>query len=274
MKTTFSELAIGSVFTLGDWELAEKYTKVSETQLISEYETTIDTPWTMNQIVYLVFAPGIAAVEPMTEKKNVYLYKLTDQNRYTRQWTRWGRNVTHTASGEGDRLCTDGVIHAYRSPLVAVLMNPAHANFESPRLWLAVGDVVIDDGTKCGVKTLTTLHPMPLPRISKTQNHAFGVLCALEVAVLPFARQWLTNWLADIDRTAETAAHVAAVLEHLAVEPAAWMASTVIGSISPALKHRPFVMSMGDAAVYANNVATLQEKEFDIVAIAQKCLEF
>ena len=55
------------------------------------------------------------------------LYKLTDQNHQTRNNTKWGAGVTHTASGQGD-LCTAGWLHAYTSPLLAVLLNPIHAN--------------------------------------------------------------------------------------------------------------------------------------------------
>ena len=83
------------------------------------------------------------------------LYKLTDQDGYTRRGednaTLWGVNVTHKATGLGTKLCTSDVIHAYRHPLIALFMNPAHASLSNPRLWRASGDVVAEEPCKCGV---------------------------------------------------------------------------------------------------------------------------
>lgn len=105
------------------------------------------------------------------------LYKLTDQNGFSGTNTinatalQWGENVTHSTLGEGDKLCKSGLIHAYEHPLVAVLMNPIHANFNNPKLWLAQGDVVFRQGDiKCGCKTLTTIKEIPLPIISYSQK--------------------------------------------------------------------------------------------------------
>ena len=64
------------------------------------------------------------------------LYKLTDSCGRTRDGTRWGPGVSHSGTGKGE-LCGPGWIHAYEHPLVAVLMNPIHANFQNPRLWEA-----------------------------------------------------------------------------------------------------------------------------------------
>ena len=110
------------------------------------------------------------------------LYKLTDQNNQSHGGCQWGKGVEHTALGLGE-LCTEGWLHAYRHPVLALLMNPAHAAIEKPRLWLAEGEVGKDDGTKVGCTSLRTIKRLRKPRITKRQRIRFAVLCAK--AVLP-----------------------------------------------------------------------------------------
>ena len=64
------------------------------------------------------------------------LYKLTDGDGQTMSGTQWGPGVSHSGTGEGE-LCGPGWIHAYEHPLIAVLLNPIHANIQNPRLWEA-----------------------------------------------------------------------------------------------------------------------------------------
>lgn len=83
------------------------------------------------------------------------LYKLIDEKGYTRknkhnEWL-WGENITHSAAGGSGKLCSNGVIHAYEHPLIAVFMNPIHANFSNPILWECEGEVTAKEGQlKCG----------------------------------------------------------------------------------------------------------------------------
>jgi len=107
------------------------------------------------------------------------LYKLTYQDGTTRKGeeneTQWGRGVTHTAKGKktqgaGRALCSDQVIHAYRSPEIAVLANGLHADIASPLCWSARGRVVAEDGLKVGCRTLTTLEIVPLPVLARPQR--------------------------------------------------------------------------------------------------------
>jgi len=107
------------------------------------------------------------------------LYKLTYQDGTTRKGeeneTQWGRSVTHTAKGkkilgEYRRLCTNQVIHAYRSPEIAAFANGLHADFGDPLCWSAKGWVVAEDGLKVGCKTLTTLEAVPLPVLMRSER--------------------------------------------------------------------------------------------------------
>jgi len=139
----------------------------------------------------------------------IKLYKLTDGDGQTRGGTQWGPGVSHSGTGMGE-LCGWGWIHAYEHPLVAVLMNPIHANFKNPRLWEAEGEVGLRDGQiKCGCKTLTTIREIPLPSITTEMRVRFAILCAKEVcADLPW-NAWADKWLSGEDRS-EAAAGAAA----------------------------------------------------------------
>lgn len=143
------------------------------------------------------------------------MYKLTDENGQTGQAhnnnTQWGENVTHTTSGEGE-LCTSGWIHVYDDPILAVILNPIHTNFESPRLWECecTGAMKEDRGLKFGVSSCTTLKEIPLPEITINQKIAFEILCSLEVYKSKSFEQWANNWLTGADRSARVTEAAAA----------------------------------------------------------------
>ena len=129
------------------------------------------------------------------------LYKLTDSCGKTRNDTQWGHGVSHSGTGEGE-LCGPGWIHAYEHPLIAVLVNPIHANFPNPRLWEAEGEIGLRDGQlKCGCKTLTTVREIPLPAVTTEMRVRFGILCAKEVCAYPAWSTWADRWLSGEDRT-------------------------------------------------------------------------
>ena len=134
------------------------------------------------------------------------LYKLTDGDGQTRNGTQWGPGVSHSGTGEGE-LCGPGWIHAYEHPLIAVLLNPIHADFQNPRLWEAEGDVGLRDGQlKCGCATLTTIREIPLPEITAEMRVRFAILCAKYVRACSEWNAWADKWLSGEDRSAEAAA--------------------------------------------------------------------
>ena len=148
------------------------------------------------------------------------LYKLTDEHAQTYGGCQWGENVTHTASGEGE-LCGPGWIHAYTDPLLAVLLNPIHADFMNPRLWECEGEVgKTDHGLKVGCTRLTTVREVAAPAVTTEQRVRFAILCAMEVCRdVEFVR-WAETWLSNADRTAARAA----AAEAEAAWAAAWAA--------------------------------------------------
>jgi hypothetical protein len=81
-------------------------------------------------------------------------------------------------------------------------MNPIHANIENSILWEAETSCtkIINDGTKIGVKSLTTLKKIPLNQLVR-----FAIYCALEVYQEKGFKKWAKNWLSGKDRSKESA---------------------------------------------------------------------
>jgi hypothetical protein len=147
---------------------------------------------------------------PIQKEKDVKLYKLTDKDGYTRRGQSnallWAVCVTHTAKGKGTQLCTDGVIHAYLSPELALFLNPIHAAISQPRLWEAEGAVVAEEGQLIvGVKSLTVLCEITAVQPTTEQRVKFAILCALSVYKDTAFSEWAENWLSGKDRSAEAA---------------------------------------------------------------------
>lgn len=133
------------------------------------------------------------------------IYKLTDQQMRTHNGFQWVLGETVRASGDGD-LCGPGWVHAYTDPLLAVLLNPIHANFKNPRLFRGVGVIgKTDHGLKVGCTEMTLVEEIPLPQVSTTQRVAFGVMCAKQGYKCRAWNQWADEWLSGENR-AEAAA--------------------------------------------------------------------
>jgi len=134
------------------------------------------------------------------------LYKLTDKNGKTRNNTKWCEGVTHKAKPGKGKLCSEYYIHAYTHPLLAVFLNPIHADIKDYRLWEAKGRIAKTDyGLKVGCKSLTTIKEIEPPEVTLVNKIAFGILCALEVNEDPEYKQWAENWLSGKDRSGTTA---------------------------------------------------------------------
>ena len=155
------------------------------------------------------------------------LYKLTNEKDWTHGDCQWGENITHETSGEGN-LCGPGYTHWYTDPLLAILLNPIHGDFDlaSAHLWEGEGEVVQNDhGLKVGCAKATTLRRIELPHITPTQKVRFAILCAKVVVTDPEWNRWADNWLSGKDRMAQEAAWAAEVAARAAeAAEAAWAA--------------------------------------------------
>ena len=134
------------------------------------------------------------------------VYKLTDQEFFTRNNTLWGENVTHETSGEG-KLCSEGWLHYYHHPLLAILLNPIHADISNPILWEAEaeGKQLNDRGLKGGCTKLTTIKQITLPEITLEQRVEFAIRCAMEVYKNENWLTWAKKWISGEDRSQKSA---------------------------------------------------------------------
>jgi len=154
------------------------------------------------------------------------LWKITDLEGRTRRGeaneTQWGAGVTHEAVGEKRVLCTDGVIHAYLSPELAVLINPAHAAINPFLLWEARGKIVVrgDGGLKVGCSRLTTVKVVEVPKATWEQRVEFGIRSALLCPQSKVFIAWAKKWLDGSERSSGAAR---------AAEAAEWAAAQAAG---------------------------------------------
>ena len=178
------------------------------------------------------------------------LYKLTDEHDRTHGGCQWGEGVEHVTDGHGN-LCGPGFTHWYTDPLLAVLLNPIHANFQNPHLWEGEGDVAkTARGLKVGCTRGKTLKRLPLPEISLTQRVVFGILCAKTVYTDTAWNKWANDWLSGVDRT--RAAATAAADAAYAADAAAYAAS--------------------HAASHAASYAASHSVYLDLIAVAHQAL--
>lgn len=172
------------------------------------------------------------------------LYKLTNPDDTTKGGMKWENGIEHTAPGAG-KLCTAAWLHAYRDPLLAVFMAPAHGAFgRNANIWECDGDVGIDDGTKVGCSRIRTLQRIDLPTVTIEQRVMFAIQCARRVYSNPIWTSWADRWESGFDRTAATAR---------TVETAAKSAPTRIAARAAG------VMAARAAASAAESVAATSE---------------
>ena len=134
------------------------------------------------------------------------VYKLTDQNLQTYGSYQWEPGVARETDGNGG-LCGPGWLHYYHDPLLAVLLNPIHADIANPILWEAEADGLHRDdrGLKGGCTRLTLIRQVDLPQITTEQRVRFGILCAKAVCNDRAWSAWADRWLDGSDRSQESA---------------------------------------------------------------------
>jgi hypothetical protein len=183
------------------------------------------------------------------EREKMKLYKLTNERGQTRDETQWGEGVTHSGTGKGE-LCGPGWIHAYTHPLLAVLLNPIHADFQNPQLWEAQGKIGKNDyGLKVGCRRLTTTKRISLPIITPTQRVMFAILCVKEVCKDEKWNVWADNWMSGNDRSA-AASRTAERAARVATEAA--MTATAEGGLARA------DLALAEAAMWAATEAATE----------------
>jgi len=135
-------------------------------------------------------------------------YKLTNQKMQTYNRFQWVMGEWRKARGSSEKsLCSNGWLHCYDSPLLAVLHNPIHADISNPRLFEVEvdGDCKNDNGIKCGYKRMRLVREISIPTITTEQKIKYAILCAKQVCFEKEWNMWADNWLSNVDRTSADA---------------------------------------------------------------------
>lgn len=117
------------------------------------------------------------------------LVKLTRQDGTTSYGGPWAVGTRHEIAEE-DRvplLCSPGVLHAYRSLELGLLVNPIMGDIQDPIAWSAEGEVVTADHAKVGCYSLKITGELEIPawykdtELRRGVQIMFAVLCAESV---------------------------------------------------------------------------------------------
>jgi hypothetical protein len=136
----------------------------------------------------------------------MHAYTLTDASLQTFNNTQWALGAPLKASGKGN-LCSDGWIHFYDDPKLAMIFNPIHGNFEHPRLFeaLAEGTIKEDRGIKFGCTKLTLIKEIEVPLVPLNVKVCFSILCSLTENKDESYIKWANKWLNKEDRSIDRA---------------------------------------------------------------------
>lgn len=202
----------------------------------------------------------------------VVRYKLTDENGMTYGQTQWGEGATYSTSGRGG-LCGSGWLHCYNDPLVALLMNPYHADFTHPKICKVecYGQNKLDHGLKEGWTSMAFLEWIDVPEISTNQRIAFGLLCAKRVCTDQKWLTWTDGWLSGADRSYVAAADAAySAYAYAAARDSAYAAIASAAYAAAAVAAYNAARAAAGAAVHAAYAATT----IDLPALAQEAMQY
>jgi len=199
-------------------------------------------------------------------------YKLTTQDLTTYNDTKWVLNEQKKTSGEG-QLCNSGWLHCYTSPLLAILLNPIHANITNPKLFKCEveGKCLEDNGLKEGWTMMRIIEEIEIPQLTPVNKAAFGILCALEVYKDKKWIKWANNWLNGKDRSKESAsaARYADAAAHAANAESAYAARYAAAAAASNAAADDYYAYR--AAYYA---AVASYANINLIKIAERCLEY
>ena len=153
-------------------------------------------------------------------------YKLTDQSMQTHGGFQIPESGWYKANQVSTpRPCSNTVLHHYATPLLALLLNPIHANITNPRLFqIGINKELGTDGLKGWCREQKVIKELELPEITLVNRVAFGIYCAYPTASESW-KMWADAWLAGTDRTEKSAwAAARAAGAWVAAEAGAWAA--------------------------------------------------
>jgi hypothetical protein len=149
-------------------------------------------------------------------------------------------------------------------------MNPNHANFTKPRLFAAEYDgATIDDrGCKRGVQSLRVLEEITSIDVTIEHRQEFAIACALMVYHDPSFVVWASQWIRNIDRSANAAdaANAAYAAAYAAANAAAYAAANAANAAAYAAYAAAYAAANAADATYADRCTiNLSEIAHDII---------
>lgn len=195
------------------------------------------------------------------------LYKLTDKNMQTYNGFQWKLGETRETSGIGP-LCGPGWLHAYTDPLLAVFLNPIHANIDKPRLFECKGEVGRKNyGLKVGCTALSLTKEINVPDVTIAQRVTFGILCSLVNYDDPIYKKWAHEWLTGLDRTVVWNPKVAVTRATNAAYSAAHAAAHTSAYTAIRAAANAVVHAVTDAAL------DVTKEPLNLISLAQRAME-
>lgn len=113
--------------------------------------------------------------------------KLTNRNLQTHNGFQWTLKEWYTIDpicrARTEHLCTTAWFHCYNHPIIAVLLNPIHADIEKPRLFRCnvKGMKKTDSGLKFGFTYMRLAEELTLPEVTAAQCNRLIRLCVSEI---------------------------------------------------------------------------------------------
>jgi hypothetical protein len=148
-------------------------------------------------------------------------YKLLTQDLTSHSNTKWEIGTPITVQKEGNKMCSDQVLHCYNHPLLAVILNPIHANIKNPKLFeISVDKIVNSDSLKFASKSQTLVKEITLPEISLEHKIQFAIKVAKLTCKNEKWNLWADSWLSGEDRSKESADAAAYAATYAAADAA------------------------------------------------------
>ena len=207
-------------------------------------------------------------------------YKLTDHHMRTHDEFQWELGKEVTTDGNSNELCNKHWLHYYHHPLLAVLLNPIHADIDNPRLFeaKALGKHLDDKGLKGGCTKMTLTKELELPEITLNQKIAFGILCSLEVYKEKGFVKWASNWLSGVNRTdayaADAAARAAYADAAYAKARVAARAAYAAAAAAARAARNAYAAAKARAVADAAYAAARDARDADLIKLAKKALKY
>jgi hypothetical protein len=203
------------------------------------------------------------------------VYKLTDENMRTYGNCQWKIGEWKKTDGKGE-LCGPGWLHCYSSPLLAILLNPIHADFDSPRLFIAEtkGRGKHDKGLKSGYSEMRLIKEIAIPKITLTQKVAFGILCAKEVYKDQSWNNWANKRLNGKDRSDNAAANAAYAAYAAHAANATANAAAANAAHAAAYAAHDAYAATNAAAYAATNAANAANMSINFIKIANDAMVY